>query len=166
MPTSISIAASIRELVRQAYLTGAKILLRPLIERTAVVDYIVNQPDGPDLWARGWERGKRPHLRTLLTLMSGQDGADDEIIKSIIDDFHSVVHAEPAGSCKFLAPSPDGTLAYSARRMLHSDDMMTEISSASAMALIFLQSNAQRAFRDRVVSYAKELENEAQKGRH
>ena len=40
IPHGFSIALSIRELVRQGYLISAEILLRPLIERAAVISYL------------------------------------------------------------------------------------------------------------------------------
>ena len=46
IPQAISIALSIRELLRQGYLFGAKVLLRPLIERAAILLYIHKCPDG------------------------------------------------------------------------------------------------------------------------
>jgi hypothetical protein len=80
IPTTISLAAAVRELIRQAYIPAAKILIRPLIERTATLDYVVNQPAGLECWLAGWEHGKRPKLRELLSLMSG-DKDDHDLIR-------------------------------------------------------------------------------------
>jgi hypothetical protein len=155
VPTSISIAASIRELIRQAYLPAAKILLRPLIERTAVVDYVVNQPGGIELWCDGWDYRKRPKLEELMVSMSGRNGFDRDMIRYIVDDFNSVVHAEPAGSRKFISNDPTGRPIYSPSRTLGANLLAGEISLAAFMALTFLESNAKRAFRDRIVGFSK-----------
>jgi hypothetical protein len=40
IPQGVSIALSMRELVRQAYLFSAGILMRPLVERTGMVYYL------------------------------------------------------------------------------------------------------------------------------
>ena len=54
LPHGFSIALSIRELVRQGYLISAEILLRPLIERAAVISYLCEAPSALPLWEAGW----------------------------------------------------------------------------------------------------------------
>src|SRR5690348_9488010 len=54
IPQGISLALSIRELVRQGYLYGASVLLRPLIERIAILRYLQAKPDEIGKWERGW----------------------------------------------------------------------------------------------------------------
>ncbi len=49
IPQAISISLSIRELIRQGYLLSGMILIRPLIERTAIVSYLVQNPVAVDL---------------------------------------------------------------------------------------------------------------------
>lgn len=152
IPTSISIAASVRELIRQAYIPAAKILLRPLWERTAVVDYIVNEPDG----LRKWLAGKRPPLRGLLRRLGNPTEADHEIIRLIVADFHSVVHADPDACQKFLSKDNFGNDVYSAERSLGVDEAVEEISASAFAALTFLESNAKRAFRVSVIAWGRE----------
>jgi len=53
LPHGFSIALSIRELVRQGHLISAEILLRPLIERAAVISYLCETPSALDLWEAG-----------------------------------------------------------------------------------------------------------------
>lgn len=156
VPTSISIAASIRELIRQSFIPAAKILLRPLLERTAVVDFIVNQPDG----LGSWLAGKRPGLVQLMAGMRGVPPGDYEIVKGLVDDFNSVVHADPTASRKFLSSDPSGNQTYSPGRTMGLEGLVDEISLAGLMALTFLESNAKRAFRHRLVAFASELPND------
>jgi len=49
-----SIALSIRELVRQGYLFGAHVLIRPLAERAVMRQYLVVYPNEIRIWERGW----------------------------------------------------------------------------------------------------------------
>ena len=49
IPQGVSIALSIRELIRQAYLLSALILIRPLIERAAIISYLDVHPDDVSL---------------------------------------------------------------------------------------------------------------------
>ena len=151
VPTSVSIAASIRELIRQSYIPAAKILARPLLERAAVVNYIVNDNAGLQVWFDGWDRKRRPKLREMLELMSGMEGADAELIRFMIDDYNSVVHAEPTGSRKFISSDAAGKPIYSPSRTFGVEDLVDDVSMASFMALTFLCSNSKRAFRDRIV---------------
>lgn len=154
VPTSISIAASIRELIRQAYLPAAKILLRPLIERTAVVDFLVNDPRGIELWISDWS--KCPKLRDLMMRMSGQNGWDAEVVDELVKDYNAVVHADPGGSRAFIWSDASGRAIYSPGRAVGAEAMAQDISLAGWMAVTFLESNAKRAFRDRVVAAANE----------
>jgi hypothetical protein len=71
IPHGFSIALSIRELVRQAYLISAEILLRPLIERAAVISYLCETPSALPLWEAGWPHKSRPPLYKMLAAMSG-----------------------------------------------------------------------------------------------
>jgi hypothetical protein len=69
------------------------------MERTAVVDYLVNVPGAIELWEAGWPYGKRPKLAELIVRMTGANAVDGKLI---VDDFNAVVHAEPDGSDKFV----------------------------------------------------------------
>lgn len=69
IPQGISISLSIRELIRQGYLLSGMIMIRPLIERTAIISYLVQNPVAVDLWKRGWPHGKRPSLAKMLDSM-------------------------------------------------------------------------------------------------
>lgn len=59
---SLSIALSIRELIRQGYLFGGHVLLRALAERAAILLYLHLYPAEIDKWNRGWEHNEAPGL--------------------------------------------------------------------------------------------------------
>jgi hypothetical protein len=162
VPTSLSIAASIRELLRERYVPSAKILVRPLLERTAVLDYLVNEPEAIKLWDAGWPHRKRPRLATLIARMTGTSAADETLIQQmIVDDFNSVVHADPQGSEKFVFQHPEHGKVYSFGRTVGSEGMADNVAAATAMAATFLASNAKRAFRTRFIKFAESDEVEA-----
>jgi hypothetical protein len=71
IPQGINIALSIRELVRQGYLFPALVLMRPLIERAAVLSYLCANSAAVVLWESGWKHGQRPGLAKMLQSMSG-----------------------------------------------------------------------------------------------
>ena len=53
IPQGISIALSIRELIRQSYLYSAGILVRPLLERTATIYWLRDHPTAVESWHNG-----------------------------------------------------------------------------------------------------------------
>jgi len=106
VPSASSIAVSIRELVRQAYLLSALILTRPLMERVATLSYLIDNPSAVTLWEQGWPHETRPKLRQRIDAMANVRGgpvpegippsADD--IKRLIDRYNSLVHGDPASA--------------------------------------------------------------------
>ena len=55
VPQTITLALSIRELIRQGYLFGAKVLVRPLTERAVTILYLSKNPDALQIWDDGWK---------------------------------------------------------------------------------------------------------------
>lgn len=53
---ALSITLSIRELVRQGYLFGAHVLLRAMVERSAILLYLHLHPEEIEKWNRGWHQ--------------------------------------------------------------------------------------------------------------
>ena len=70
IPQGINLALTIRELIRQGYLFGALVLMRPLIERTATISYLYSNPKEIEAWKAGWEYKERPKLPVMLEFMS------------------------------------------------------------------------------------------------
>lgn len=90
-----------------------------------------------------------------MAQMRGVPAGDYEVVKMLVDDFHSVVHADPAACQKFLSRDPEGNLVYSPGRTMGLESLIDEVCIAAVMAVTFLESNSKRAFRDRVVAFAK-----------
>jgi hypothetical protein len=70
IPQGISIALSIRELVRQGYLFGALTLVRPLAERAAILLYLNKLPEEIAKWNRGWRHGEAPCFSKMLEVIA------------------------------------------------------------------------------------------------
>lgn len=92
IPQGIHIALSIRELVRQGYLFPAMVLMRPLIERAAVLSYLTDNPGAVPLWESGWKYAQRPPLAKMLQSMSGATVDAAEASKVCAAHNH-IVHA-------------------------------------------------------------------------
>ena len=66
IPQALSIALSIRELIRQGYLFGAHVFLRALVERAAILLYLHLYPDEIERWNRGWHQNDAPGLAKMF----------------------------------------------------------------------------------------------------
>lgn len=98
IPIGISIACSVRGLIRQGYIPSAKILMRPLIERVATADYICNDEVAAELWNAGWPQNKRPKLAELLSrLENGHEHEWKKFQQFMVDDLNASIHPNPAG---------------------------------------------------------------------
>jgi hypothetical protein len=144
IPQGINLALTIRELVRQAYLFGALILMRPLIERAAIISYLYEQPDAVRIWQRGWQPGERPSLARMLETMSGK--AELATARQICEMFGHIVHGDPMGSEWNLVQLSDGALGYSVGKVTDGPDLCDFICVQSYCYLIVLQSMMSACF--------------------
>src|SRR5712692_7773187 len=94
VPQGISLALSIRELIRQAYLYSAAILIRPLIERTGTIYYLQAHLDAVEAWRSGWPRRSRPSFDALLTVLHPRAASDSQ--DAFRTMLHKLVHSDPA----------------------------------------------------------------------
>lgn len=118
-PGASSVALSVRELVRQAYLLSALILTRPLMERTATLSYLVEHPDAVALWADGWPHKSRPPMGARLDALMGPSAPGrpskrDET--ALLDRYNSLVHGDPAAALHGAILMPDGGAGYNVAR--------------------------------------------------
>lgn len=117
LPHGFSITLSIRELVRQGYLISAEILLRPLIERAAVISYLCETPTALSLWEAGWPHKSRPPLYKMLAAMKRTGGVAEEtedLAKQITQHFNAIVHADPLGARKQVTRLADSRVGFTA----------------------------------------------------
>jgi hypothetical protein len=108
IPQGVSIGLSIRELIRQGYLFSAFVLLRPLIERAAIVSYLVRHPEAVEHWKNGWKHRERPSLRRMLDAM-GWNEVDTSMAKEICEFFGHAVHGDPFSAYWNTIELHDGT---------------------------------------------------------
>lgn len=148
LPHGFSIALSIRELVRQGYLVSAEILLRPLIERAAVISYLCETPSALNLWEAGWPHKSRPPLKKMLGTMRGKGGVqeNEDLAKQITQHFNAIVHADPVGARKQATKLEDGCVVYSASKTLHSIEMCDDICFQAVCYLVVLTARAVQIF--------------------
>ncbi len=136
IPQGINLALAIRELVRQGYLFAALVLMRPLIERAAIISYLEAHPDETEIWQRGWQFGKRPSLSKMLDTMGGE--ADIQVARRICETFGHVVHGDPISSQWNLVELGDGGLGYSVGKVINDPELCDFICFQSYCYLIVL----------------------------
>jgi hypothetical protein len=144
IPQGINLALSIRELVRQGYLFAAVVLVRPLIERAAIISYLHMHPEEVRLWQKGWRHGERPSLVKMLSTMHGE--ADFEQAQQICSAFNHVVHGDPIGSSYNLVPLDLGGLGYSVSKMLDNPELCDLICFQSYCYLVVLMARMVACF--------------------
>ena len=96
IPQAISIALSIRELIRQGYLFGALVLIRPLQERAAILLYLYQNPAEVAKWNRGWLLREAPNLSTMMDSIVKASGYPFPFDKhKATAEYNSLHHAKP-----------------------------------------------------------------------
>ena len=127
VPQGINLALSIRELIRQGYLFAALVLVRPLIERAAIISYISDHPDAVEKWKGGWRFRDRPPLSTMLHSMAG-GGQDFEVARDICEHYGHIVHGDPISADWNRIPLDDGSLGYAVGKVLNHPVLCDELS--------------------------------------
>jgi hypothetical protein len=148
IPHGFSIALSIRELVRQGYLISAEILLRPLIERAAVISYLCEKPSELPHWKAGWRHKSRPPLYKMLAEMpvEGTTQEKEDMARHITQHFNAIVHADPLGARRQATRMGNGLAGYSASKSLSDISKCDEICFQATMYLIVLTGRAAQVF--------------------
>jgi len=136
IPQGINLALSIRELVRQGYLFAAVVLMRPLIERAAIISYLYERPDEVRVWQDGWRYRERPSLVTMLATMHGE--TDISQAKQICDMFNHVVHGDPIGSSFNLVDLGSAGMGYAVGKALTEPELCDFICFQAYCYLIVL----------------------------
>jgi len=152
VPGACSIALGIRELIRQAYLFPALMLLRPLIERAATISYLAETPKALELWERGWPYSRRPKLPDLLVSMKiGQlpiDSGDPSLAeaRTIASYYNALVHGDPLSAQENIVMQEGNQATYSVSKDLDSPEKADNLATHGAMYLIVLMARAAQIF--------------------
>ena len=147
IPQGINLALTIRELVRQGYLFGALVLMRPLIERAAVISYLYRHQDAVETWKSGWKYRDRPSLAEMLETMSGGK-VDIAFGKQLCHHFNHIVHGDPVGSYSNLVHLSDTSFGYSVGKVTDNPELCDEICIQSFCYLIVLMGMMTACFPD------------------
>lgn len=92
-PATISLATSVRELLRQGYIFGAVTLLRPLVERAFTLAHLEKHRELLEEWKAGWRYRKRPDLKTMVQGIEFDWSNEGENPFNYLNRY---IHADPA----------------------------------------------------------------------
>jgi hypothetical protein len=137
MPQGISLALSIRELIRQGYLFGAVVMLRPLMERAAIISYLHKNPSAVALWKDGWKYRERPSLASMIDTVSDSK-VDLKSAKQLCESLNHLVHGDPVGSDYNLAQLGEVGSGYAPSKMLGNPGLCDYICSLAVCWLVVL----------------------------
>jgi hypothetical protein len=133
IPQCISIALSIRELIRQAYLYSAGILMRPLVERVGMIYYLQKNPETVGAWHSGWPRKSQPKFELLLDLVMPSDSEEER--KSTQELLNKMVHSDPVSAHLNATTRSDGRKASAAGKELDAPIKADAISAFATRCL-------------------------------
>lgn len=146
VPQGINLVLSIRELIRQGYLFASLVLIRPLIERAAIISYICDHPEAIEKLKDGWKFRDRPSLSIMLQSMSGDK--DLERAKELCAELNHIVHGDPIAADWNRVPLNDGSLGYSVGKVLKDHNLCDVLSWQGCMYLMILRIRATSCFPD------------------
>ncbi len=128
VPQTISLALSTRELIRQGYLFGAKVLVRPLTERAVTILYLFNNPEGLEIWNDGWDFKKRPSLQKMMEYLNQQllQGKYASL-KGTTNALNSATHGDPLSARWNVVLRDDGAPVFLPSKNLTSPQLADEI---------------------------------------
>jgi hypothetical protein len=122
IPSGLSLALSIRELLREAYLYDALVLERPLAERAVTCMYLFENQSALELWKRGWSHRERPTFAKMLDALDDID-APQFFGRDVAKPMNSLVHGDPDSSIWNLVVRPDGSMGHAVARILNRPDL-------------------------------------------
>ena len=122
LPNTFAVLHALKSLLSEGHLFGAELLLRPLLERVALISYLSKKkPESLKLWNDGWLHSKRPTIRYMIETITepqidlSKYGANEtnlrRIFLELVDEMNSIVHPSPRTANR-TAVSMDGGENY------------------------------------------------------
>jgi hypothetical protein len=137
VPQAVSIALSIREMIRQGYLFSAALLIRPLVERVGIVEYLRLHPDAVEAWHAGWPRKEQPCLLELLEATNQAESGDSAELKDFANMLHKLIHPDPTGGLWNMIVHENGKPAFSSGKIFD-DAQLCDFVSVTACRFLGL----------------------------
>ena len=137
---ALSIALSIRELIRQGYLFGGWVLLRPLAERAAILLYLNAYPQEIDKWNRGWEPNEAPGLVKMFEKIQAHQKPGSPIRGSdLTAPMNSLLHAKPDSAPWNMISMGRGELGHAVSKILDRPELCDDLCANTIPWLVVVQ---------------------------
>ncbi len=137
---SLSIALSIRELIRQGYLFGGHVLLRALAERAAILLYLHLYPAEIDKWNRGWEHNEAPSLAKMFEeILANQQPGSPIRGGDLTAPMNSLLHSKPDSAPWNVVILGDGRLGHAVSKILDRPELCDELCANAIPWLVVVQ---------------------------
>ncbi len=125
---ALSIALSIRELIRQGYLFGAHVLLRALVERSAILLYLHLNPEEIEKWNRGWHQKDAPSLAKMFDAIQRRNPCEYVIRGSeLTEEMNSLLHAKPDSAPWNLVQFGKDGLGHAVSKILNRPELCDDL---------------------------------------
>jgi hypothetical protein len=139
IPQAVSLALSIRELIRQGYLFGAHVLVRPLAERAIMLLYLNLYPDNVSIWERGWLHNEAPSLGRMIEAIQQHGGGELRWRgHDVTSPMNSLLHGRPDSAPSSLT-ALDGTAGFAPSKLLDRPDLCDDICAVAIPWLATIQ---------------------------
>jgi hypothetical protein len=137
---ALSVALSIRELIRQGYLFGAHVLLRALVERAAILLYLHLYPDEIIRWNRGWQYNDAPSLGKMLEAIQVK-GQREPITpgRDLTAAMNSLLHGKPDSAAWNLISLDDSRVGHAVSKILNRPDLCDDLCAQAMAWLVVVQ---------------------------
>jgi hypothetical protein len=140
IPQGISIALSIRELIRLGYLFGALTLVRPIAERAAILLYLNKLPSEISKWNRGWQHSEAPCFSKMLEVIASQDLKDSGFKgHKATAMLNAILHGKPDCAVWSLIPLEGEEFGHGVSKILSNPVLCDEICGQTLPWLICIQ---------------------------
>jgi len=137
---ALSIALSIRELIRQGYLFGGHVLLRALAERAAILLYLNLYPAEIDKWNRGWEHNDAPSLAKMFEKIQAKQKPGSPIRGGdLTAPMNSLLHAKPDSAPWNMVLLSSGGLGHAVSKILDRPDLCDDLCANAIPWLVVVQ---------------------------
>lgn len=146
---ALSITLSIRELIRQGYLFGGHVLLRPLIERSTILLYLDLHPEDIEKWKSGWHNREAPSLPKMLKAIRNKIGL--EWLKNdehLMNTMNSLIHAKPDSAFWNLILLQNNEIGHSTSKILNRPKLCDDLCADILPWLVLVQTMMKRYFPD------------------
>jgi hypothetical protein len=128
IPQAISIALSIRELIRQGYLFGAENLVRPFVERAIILQYLQNFPQEIEKWQKGWKHNEAPSLGKMFEQIWKKTDCKQELKgHEFTCQMNSIMHGKPDSIHWNLVETKDGKFGLAPSKILNKPNQCDEL---------------------------------------